>query len=169
MEGARGVARVCMKWSCSPPRPVSPGPERGPYPPEDAATAHLCSTVLPKLLHILPIFLYLPHPFPTPALGSSVFLPPVDNGVSREQVLGKVKYPWHSQAAHASPKQTVSRQPATELCFPGSRSFCSCTQDALQDQHLSAVALPDLARVGCGCLLQLALGHLSSPLPALTP
>lgn len=58
----------------------------------------------PKLLLILPRFLYLPHAFPTPALGSFVFLPPLDSGVSTEQVMGKgdVKIPLAFRAARAS-------------------------------------------------------------------
>lgn len=121
----------------------------------------------PKLLLILPRLLELPRTFPTPALGSFVFLPPLDSGVNTEQVLGEggVKIPLAFPSSTCFPKQTVSRQPAVKLCFLGSDPFRSCTKDILQDPDLSAMALPDLAREGCGCLLQLVFGHLSRSSP----
>lgn len=103
------------------------------------------------------------NPLSSPCL--FVFLPPLDSGVSIEQVMRKsgVKIPLVFPSSTGFPKQTVSRQLAAEPCLLGSSSFCSCTKDLLQDQHLSAVALMDLAREGYSYLL--VLGHLSSSSP----
>lgn len=127
---------------------------RGPYAEEDAATAHRYFTIITQVPpHSSQIFVPLScilHP----ALGSFALLPPMDNGVSTEQVLGKGDVNT-LLAFPSSPyfrKQTVFQKP---------RSFCSCSKDALQIQHVSVVALLDVDRESCSCLLQLVLVHLS--------
>lgn len=93
------------------------------------------------------------------------FLAPLDSGISIPQVMkkGGVKIPLVFPSSPCFLKQTVSRQLAAELCLLGSSSFCSCTKDLLQDQHLSAMALMDLATESYSYVL--VLDHLSRSSP----